>query len=136
MKEKIAQILAEINSFKAESKEALENFRVKYISKKGVIPALFADFKQVAPEMRKEIGILLNELKNKAQEVFDEQMQGFDNQTTVSNDMDLTLPVDAMKGARHPLSIVREEINNIFERLGFVISEGPEVEDDFHCLLH
>ena len=133
MKEKIAQILAEINSFKAESKVALENFRVSYISKKGVIPALFADFKQVEPEMRKELGIKLNELKNRAQEVFDEQMQQFETQSTTTNDMDLSLPVDSMKGARHPLSIVREEINNIFERLGFVISEGPEIEDDFHC---
>ena len=133
MIEKIAQILGEINSFKAESKEALENFRVAYISKKGAIPALFADFKQVAPEMRKELGIKLNELKNRAQEIFDEQMQQFETQNVASNDQDLSLPVDAMKGARHPLSIVREEINNIFERLGFVISEGPEIEDDFHC---
>lgn len=133
MKEKIAQILEEINLFKAENKEALENFRVAYISKKGIIPALFADFKQVAPEMRKELGIKLNELKNRAQEIFDEQMQQFDVQSSVSNDQDLFLPVDAMNGARHPLSIVREEINNIFERLGFVINEGPEVEDDFHC---
>ena len=133
MKEKIAQILAEINSFKAESKEALENFRVTYISKKGVIPALFADFKQVEPEMRKELGIKLNELKNRAQEIFDEQTQQFETQNVATNDQDLSLPVDAMKGARHPLSIVREEINNIFERLGFVISEGPEIEDDFHC---
>ena len=133
MKEKIAQILAEINSFKAESKEALENYRVKYLSKKGVIPALFADFKQVEPEMRKELGIKLNELKNRAQEIFDEQMSLFENQTTISNDQDLSLPVEMMKGARHPLSIVREEINSIFERLGFVVSEGPEIEDDFHC---
>ena len=133
MIEKIAQILEEINSFKAESKEALENFRVAYIGKKGAIPALFADFKQVAPEMRKELGIKLNELKNRAQEIFDEQMQQFETQNVATTDQDLSLPVDAMKGARHPLSIVREEINNIFERLGFVISEGPEIEDDFHC---
>ena len=123
MKEKIAQILEEINSFKAESKESLENFRVSYLSKKGVIPALFADFKQVAPELRKELGIKLNELKNRAQEIFDEQMQQFETHSATTNDLDLSLPVESMKGARHPLSIVREEINNIFERLGFVISE-------------
>ena len=97
MKEKIAQILGEINSFKAESKDALENFRVAYLSKKGVIPALFADFKQVEPEMRKELGIKLNELKNRAQEVLDEQMQQFETQNVVTNDKDLSLPVDKMK---------------------------------------
>lgn len=133
MKKKIAQILEEVKSFRADSKESLENFRIKYFSKKGVIPSLFTEFKQVEPEMRKEIGIKLNELKNKAQKIFNEQIQKFNTQSTETNYQDLTLPVDAMKGARHPLSIVREDINDIFERLGFVISEGPEIEDDFHC---
>lgn len=65
MKEKIAEILKEVTAFHAETKEALEDYRIKFLSKKGIIPGLFADFKQVAPEMRKEIGMLLNELKTK-----------------------------------------------------------------------
>ncbi len=132
MKEKIAEILKEVTAFHAETKEALEDYRIKFLSKKGIIPGLFADFKQVAPEMRKEIGMLLNELKNKAQNIFDEQQRNLDNQIDSSCEQDLTLPVDFMNGSRHPLSLVREEINGIFERLGFVICEGPEIEDDFH----
>lgn len=132
MKEKVNQILEDIKAFHAESRESLEEFRIKYLSKKGIIPALFNDFKQVAPELRKEMGIKLNELKNRAQEIIDEQQKTFENQKSASNNLDLTLPVDTMAGSLHPLSIVREEINSIFERLGFVISEGPEIEDDFH----
>ena len=132
MKEKIEQLLAEVKSFQADSKEALEQFRIKYLSKKGVLADLFADFKQVAPEMRKEMGMRLNELKNTVQQIIDEQQSKFETKSETKSDLDLSLPVDAMKGARHPLSIVREEINDIFKRLGFVIVEGPEVEDDYH----
>ena len=132
MKEKIEQILTEVKSFRAESKEALENFRIAYLSKKGIITALFSDFKQVAPEMRKEVGMKLNELKNAVQEVLEEQQKQFETQSNTNNDIDLTLPVEMLNGSRHPLSIVRNEINDIFKRLGFVIAEGPEIEDDFH----
>ena len=132
MKEKIEQLLAEVKSFQADSKEAVEQFRIKYLSKKGVLADLFADFKQVAPEMRKEMGMRLNELKNTVQQIIDEQQSKFETKSETKSDLDLSLPVDAMKGARHPLSIVREEINDIFKRLGFVIVEGPEVEDDYH----
>lgn len=132
MKTKIAQILEEIQAFNAESKETLENFRIRFLSKKGVIPALFADFKQVAAEERKEMGILLNELKDKAQDIFNKEQEKFENQPASATAIDMTLPSGRFTGSRHPISIVQREINTIFERLGFVISEGFEIEDDFH----
>ena len=132
MKEKIEKILEDVKVFKADSKDALEQFRIQYLSKKGVITELFTEFKQVAPEMRKEMGMKLNELKNTIQDIIDEQQKQFETKSEGKTDLDLSLPVDAMNGSRHPLSIVRNEINDIFKRLGFVVAEGPEVEDDFH----
>lgn len=132
MKQKIAHLLEEIHAFQVNSKDDLENFRLKYLSKKGLIPALFGDFKLVEPDQRKEIGMLLNELKNQAQEVLNKLQGAFDQQTNQTNTTDTSRPVPHFAGARHPISIVRREINSIFERLGFVISEGPEIEDDFH----
>ena len=132
MIDKIKKILADIKAFQADNKEALEQFRIEYLSKKGVMTGLFSDFKQVPPELRKEIGILLNELKNTIQDVIEEQQKKFLTKNEGKADIDLTLPVYAMNGSRHPLSIVRNEINDIFKRLGFVVAEGPEVEDDFH----
>ncbi len=132
MKEKIEKLLENVKSFHADSKESLEQFRIEYLSKKGILSGLFADFKQVAPEMRKEMGMALNELKNTVQEVIDKQTQQFTSSKEEKSDIDLTLPVEIMKGARHPLSIVRGEINDIFRRLGFVIADGPEIEDDYH----
>lgn len=132
MIDKIEKILADIKAFQADNKEALEQFRIEYLSKKGVMTGLFSDFKQVPPESRKEMGILLNELKNTIQDVIEEQQKKFLTKNEGKADLDLTLPVYAMNGSRHPLSIVRNEINDIFKRLGFVVAEGPEVEDDFH----
>ena len=114
MKEKIEKILAEVKSFHADSKDALEQFRIQYLSKKGTITELFTEFKQVAPEMRKEMGMRLNELKNTIQDIIDEQQKQFETKSEGKTDLDLSLPVDAMNGSRHPLSIVREEINDIF----------------------
>jgi phenylalanyl-tRNA synthetase, alpha subunit len=132
MKEKIEKILSEVKNFNAENKEALENFRITYLSKKGVIPALFADFKNVSPEIRKEMGMKLNELKDSVQAKVEEQLQKFESQHSSDLDFDMTMPVNGILGARHPLSIVRRDINQIFEHLGFTIAEGPEIEDDFH----
>ena len=132
MKEKIEKILNEVKNFQAENKEALENFRITYLSKKGVIPALFADFKNVAPELRKEMGMRLNELKNTVTAKVEEQLERFETQSTSDTGFDMTMPASEMKGARHPLSIVRRDINEIFEHLGFTIAEGPEIEDDYH----
>jgi phenylalanyl-tRNA synthetase alpha chain len=132
MKEKIEQLLNEVRAFNADSKEALENFRVNYLGKKGSIPALFAEFKTVAPELRKEMGMRLNELKNTVQEKVEEQLQKFESQHSSESAFDLTMPAGEMHGARHPLSIVARDINNIFENMGFTIAEGPEIEDDYH----
>ncbi len=133
MQQKIKTYLDEVAAFTAENLEQLEQFRLKFLGKKGIIPALFADFKQVPPEQRKELGQLINGLKQAVQQKIvaqKEQLEAADD--TVNIDLDLTLPSRAPLGARHPLSIVRNEIIEIFSRIGFNISEGPEIEDDFH----
>lgn len=134
MKDKIKQLLDEISVFTTESKEELDQFRIKYLSKKGLIPSLFGDFKNVEPELRKEIGQALNDLKNKAQDKLSSLTEILENNTQESSaDLDLSLPVNFEElGTRHPLSIVRNKIIEIFARLGYNVSEGPEIEDDFH----
>lgn len=134
MREKIKQLLDEVAAFTTESKEELDQFRIKYLSKKGLIPSLFGEFKSVAPELRKEMGQELNALKNKAQEKLAQLTETLENAASETDtELDLTLPVNFDElGARHPLSIVRNKIIEIFARLGYTISEGPEIEDDFH----
>jgi len=134
MKEKIEHLLNEIAAFTTDKKEELEQYRLKYLSKKGIIPSLFGEFKIVAPELRKDMGQALNDLKNKAQDKFNDLQSKIDDNS--SDDLsvgDLSLPVDFEElGSRHPLSIVRNKIIDIFARIGFTVSEGPEIEDDFH----
>ena len=133
MIEKIQQLLAEVENLTAQNAEELEALRIKYLSKKGAINDLMADFRNVAAENKKEVGMKLNELKNRAQEKITALKGIFESQDTGCNDLDLTrtaYPIDL--GTRHPLSIVRNEIIDIFSRLGFSIAEGPEVEDDLH----
>lgn len=134
MKEKIENLLNEIATFTTDKKEELEQYRLKYLSKKGIIPSLFGEFKTVAPEFRKEMGQVLNTLKNKAQDKFNDlQTQIEDNSSDDQSVDDLSLAVDFEElGSRHPLSIVRNNIIDIFARIGFTVSEGPEIEDDFH----
>ena len=134
MKEKVDKYLDEINNLVAETQEQLEEFRIKYLSKKGIIPGLFAEMKNVAPENRKATGQLLNELKNKAQDKVIELKEILESsKDTGKQYSDLTLPADFFNlGTRHPLSIVRNEIIEIFSRIGFTISKGPEIEDDWH----
>lgn len=134
MQQKIEEILKEIDSFNPQTKEHVEEFRIKLLSRKGAISALFDDFKNVAPELKKEVGQKLNVLKNKAQEKLNELKEKFESSDTNQNaDIDLTLPAEPIQlGSRHPLSIVKNQIIEIFSRIGFVISEGPEIEDDWH----
>jgi phenylalanyl-tRNA synthetase alpha chain len=134
MREKIKEIKKEIETFSAKSAQELEQFRIKYLSKKGKLSGLFDDFKSIANEERKEIGSLLNDLKNAAQEKINNLKQKFeDSQSAVSSDIDLTLPAEHIEiGSRHPLSITRAKIVEIFSRIGFTVSEGPEIEDDWH----
>jgi phenylalanyl-tRNA synthetase alpha chain len=133
MKEKIDSILEEISVFKAESAVQAEEFRLYLLSKKGKISVLFEEFRDVPNELKKEMGQRLNELKNKAQEKLNELKEKFGEETGVSGTLDLTLPAEPIElGSRHPLTLVRNQIIDIFARLGFTVADGPEIEDDWH----
>ena len=130
---KIEQLLKEVEALQASNAEELEALRIKYLSKKGAINELMADFRNVPAEQKKEVGMKLNELKNKAQEKISALKEQFESQDNGCDDLDLTrsaYPIEL--GTRPPLSLVRNEIIDIFARLGFSIAEGPEVEDDWH----
>ena len=130
---KINQLLQEVEALKAANPEELEALRIKYLSKKGAINDLMADFRNVAAEQKKEVGMRLNELKNKAQEKLAALKEQLESQDTGCDDIDLTrsaYPIEL--GTRHPLSIVRHDIIDIFARMGFNIADGPEMEDDWH----
>jgi len=133
MQERIDRLVKEINAFSGKGNEEAEQFRIKYLGRKGEIPKLFSDFKDVSPDQKKDIGKKLNELK---QLVLD-KLEMIKAETGVTDSrslsIDLTLPAESVQlGSRHPVSIVSNEIIEIFTRLGFVISEGPEIEDDWH----
>ena len=133
MLEKIEQLIAEINNLKVQSAEELEALRLKYLSKKGAINDLMADFRNVPNDQKREIGQKLNELKNLAQDKINSLKEAFEAKKAVDEKPDLTrtaYPVEL--GTRHPLNIVKNEIIEIFSRLGFVLADGPEVEDDWH----
>ena len=130
---KIEQLLQEVENITASNADELEALRIKYLSKKGAINALMADFRNVPAEQKKEVGMKLNELKNRAQERIAELKDAFDSKDTGAAELDLTrtaYPIEL--GTRHPLNIVRNEIIDIFGRMGFTIADGPEVEDDWH----
>lgn len=133
MLEKINHLLSEISSFTVKTNEDLESFRIKYLSKKGIIPELFEKFRDVPASSKKEIGKKLNELKQEAQDKFNILQHELQSSDDLSVTGDLTRPsYPWLKGTRHPISIIRNEIINIFERIGFTVSEGPEIEDDDH----
>jgi phenylalanyl-tRNA synthetase alpha chain len=133
MLDKVKDLLEEISSVKAGTPSDLESFRLKYLSKKGLITELFDEFRKISAEHKKEIGQKLNELKTKAQERYNSLKQELESTETGSAEDDLTRPAFPYpSGSRHPISIVRKEIIDIFSRIGFSISEGPEIEDDDH----
>ena len=133
MLDKVKALQDEILSIIAKSKEEAEELRIKYLSKKGIIPQLFEEFKNIPNDQKKAVGAAINDLKNLATGKINELKESFETQNSGAQGLDLTLPGESMKlGARHPLSIVRNEIISIFSRLGFVVSEGPEIEDDWH----
>lgn len=133
MLEKIEKLTEEIKSLAAANAEELEALRIKYLSKKGEIPSLFNDFRNVPNEQKKEIGQKLNVLKNFATEKINELRAAFEEKKNDDDTIDLTRSAaPAPLGTRHPISLVREEIIDIFSRLGFTIAEGPEIEDDWH----
>lgn len=130
---KIQSLLGEVADLQAADAKALEELRIKYLSKKGVINGLMGEFRDVAPESKREIGMKLNELKTALQDKLNELREGLATKEDDHSDLDLTrTPYPIAMGTRHPLSIVKNEIIDIFSRLGFSIADGPEVEDDWH----
>jgi phenylalanyl-tRNA synthetase alpha chain len=133
MQEKIEKIFRDIQALSLQTLEDAESFRIRYLSKKGIIAELFNDFKEVPPNQKKLIGQKINELKQNAQEKYDACLKVSGMSLREGDYMDLTCPGDPQPtGTRHPVSIARREIIDIFSRVGFVISEGPEIEDDWH----
>jgi phenylalanyl-tRNA synthetase alpha chain len=133
MQEKIEALLQEISSYSSQDKEGVEAFRLKYISKKGVVGELFENMKQIPAEQKKTAGKILNELKQAAEAKFAALNQALEASPAAATDLDLTLPpIPNQTGNLHPLSVTKYRIIEIFERLGFQVADGPEIEDDWH----
>jgi len=134
MEQLVNQITALKNEITAWSEGDAESFRIKYLGTKGLVKAIMGEMKNVAAENKKEAGQLLNEFKLFTEAKYEELKRTTDNgQRTADNEIDLTLPGDPLPlGSRHPISIVKNRIISIFQRLGFAVAEGPEIEDDFH----
>ena len=131
--ELIEQHIQEAETFSIQSPADLENFRLKYLSKKGVLADLFALMKNIEPAERKNYGLQVNLLKQKTEAIFESFKEKFENVTTEEKKIDITLPGEPMsEGALHPLSIIRNRIIEIFSAVGFTVSDGPEIEDDWH----
>jgi phenylalanyl-tRNA synthetase alpha chain len=129
----VEEHLQKVSSFIAENPEQLEQFRLDYLGKKGVMNQFFASFKTVPKDQKKEFGQILNQLKQSVQEKLDSSNSNFKENISSSTGTDLSKPITLDNiGSRHPLSLVRNEIADIFKRIGFNISEGPEIEDDWH----
>ena len=131
---KIEEIYAEIEQFKIESAEKLENFRLQFLSKKSELQSLLGEIKNVPPEERKTFGQKVNELKQKAQQYYDEHKAKLEEaEPVVTSNNDLTRPAGTLElGAAHPISVVMNEVCEIFESIGFTRATGPEIEDDWH----
>ncbi len=133
MLDKIKALQEEIKQLTAQSADEVEHLRIKYLSKKGIVSELFNEFRTIPNEQKREVGQVLNVLKNEATDFINGLKEQFSANTQGKSDIDFSLPGTLVKlGSRHPLSIVRNEIVDIFGRLGFNVSEGPEIEDDFH----
>ena len=133
MKQIIEQISAAVDSFKADSLEELEALRIKYLSKKGEISELFNQFRDVPADQKREIGQLLNQLRDKAPQTINKLKEQVELKKQEADKLDLTrTPEPIALGTRHPLSLVKNEIIEIFSRIGFVVADGPEIEDDWH----
>jgi phenylalanyl-tRNA synthetase alpha chain len=133
MIEDIQKIIKEVELLEAKTEAELENARVKYLGKKGLLSGLFAEFKKVPNEQKKEVGQRLNQLKLLTRDKINTLRAGLGSDTSSKSTVDLTLPsMGSTFGGRHPVSIVMNDMHDIFSRLGFSISEGPEIEDDWH----
>ena len=134
MVDQIKDLIREVEEFATESESELEKFRIKFLGKKGILSSLFNDFKSVPDKEKKEYGKAVNELKNKAQIVVGSLKTTIvGGKTKADTTIDYTCPGDPFPlGARHPISLVKNQIIDIFSRIGFNVSEGPEIEDDWH----
>lgn len=134
MIETIKEHLAEVEKFSSTSLEEIETFRIKYLGKKGLLNTFFAEFKNVPNGEKKEFGQVINQLKSAATEKVNTLKEALENQVDSKGKFgDLTRPGEPIEiGARHPISIVKNQIIDIFSRIGFNVSEGPEIEDDWH----
>ena len=133
MLERINRLKTEIEALSAATPEEVEALRIKYLSKKGEVSALMNDFRNVPADQKRTIGQAINELKNFATDRINALRDALLSADTDSEGMDLTrTPSDIRLGTRHPLSLVREEIIDIFRKIGFSVAEGPEIEDDWH----
>ena len=133
MEDKIKKDLNDIQNFQSDSIAEIEEFRVKYLGKKGLLNSYFIEFKSLDNDEKKKLGSLLNNLKNSAQQKVDDLKS---NSSTTFDNLkinDISRPGDPIEiGSRHPISIVKNRIIDIFSKIGFTISEGPEIEDDWH----
>ena len=131
----LSTYLHEITNFSATNREEVEQFRLRFLSKKGILAELFAAMKSIPAEEKKQYGAQVNELKQAAEAKlasFQEMLEAAADQAAAT-DIDLTLPAEPMTlGARHPISLIRERILQIFSRIGFTVADGPEIEDDWH----
>ena len=133
MLQKIEQLMQEVAALKAATAQEAEDLRIKYLSKKGIVNELMTEFRNVPAEQKKEVGMKINELKQATLERINALKEAVASQEQAGDDLDLTrTPYPVRLGTRHPLTIVKNEIVDIFSRLGFVLAEGPEVEDDWH----
>ena len=133
MIEQIAHNIKEIESFKSSSKDEIENFRIKYLGKKGLVNFYFSEFKNVDNSKKKEYGLTINKLKISAQNKFNELNSLVLSNSTLSQLNDLTRPGNSIEiGSKHPITIVKNRIIDIFSSIGYNVSEGPEIEDDWH----
>ncbi len=133
MLQNIEKIRLDVSQFSADTKEEVEQFRIKYLGKKGILNELFRQFKAVPAGQKRETGQQINQLKLLINEKIESLLSTIGDEATDDASLDLSLPGPPLEpGARHPISIVRNEIIEIFGRLGYTISEGPEIEDDWH----
>lgn len=133
MLEKIEELLKEVNNLKASNAEEIEQLRLKYLSKKGEITALMADFRNVAADQKKVVGMKINELKQAAMQKINELKEQNAEAEESADNIDLTRSAYPIAlGTRHPLTIVKNQIIDIFQRMGFTLAEGPEIDDDLH----
>jgi phenylalanyl-tRNA synthetase alpha chain len=133
MEEKVSSLRSEIEGFNGTTTAQAEEFRLKYISKKGAVSQLFEELKTVPAEKKKEAGRILNELKQLAEAKFKTMSELQETSASSGADIDVTLPPIANKtGNLHPLTLTRLRIIEVFERLGFSVADGPEIEDDWH----